>query len=1098
MIPSELDSTMSLTHSDVESSFINVIRSGDATNIRVFLQSTFSFLAEKNPFLNKTQNIEGALDNLVKTYTVIGQLISVPFAVVNITNGTRSVINSTFADILNMICEHDVHQNVDMGNGKTCSCSFHTEPLMAHLVYASLIAGIYAIETTEPSESSEKIVLMAVFSALMHDIGKPACVKAFGKHIGYPLHGEIGSMMFLRAFNDNMSEFFTRNQWESMAQVINVHMCSYHVTEFSDDWNQERVKSIAHAPLIVKRLLKLLSYGDTFGKFADETHDDTADADIFISTRQNWQRMIMTPLELDTNKLTIFLNGRSHSGKSIIANLLIDQMTAKGKTCSYISRDIIMCLLIWERYFKQLEKQGFSEPLPGERPTGALYGACYNLCHANNLGSLVNARMKKQISESIIKNDVTLIDTMTTLFPGIDRIIPADVSRTIRISLLCTANFETVLDDKNGVDAKKQLELTGEISLMSPMDLTGVDTSGIQSAYCNSTPPLAFAPQYVFPVVSTSDFQGAETMGLPTVIDFLDKIFEQIAHTPESNFINTNTLLIGNYIRHYDKKFSRDFDKLCAFFRTQAYTANSPYELRNHPEFKNMLFHLKYLEHNKIWYHWARGARGTGMMRMDNGIWKMIKMLLPRGAEVLTGYQVDRGITKTENMSTADIEPNLDKNYSSANLSTDQKELIMALYKKLPVDLVASFKKDGSLLAFGHYTGEVAKKLRAIINNVCDDFTKTVMQTWDKLTGHHNEVLLMMSQGTFWLAPDMQDYNTTALFPDACGQTPRLSPTEKIRTYGPALFARLRGLFSKLNGDHQIAIFETICKDRITDAGKEHTELAVSYPESSATFLSATELYHADDAPQEYIYIPHYKISDIIAEYGFVEPAFWEVKTTNAMDQLVCSVGDVIHGRLTVEGFYTRHPPANKHGYLSVIDYEGFVVYDVERNDSYSKIKTDEYYKGHKFHEENVPALIALADVAGHIFPLARRVKQVFESLIPACKDICTKLCQFIDTDDSLRACLSEKARLSLDKMKTKEAKYKLVINTCRQQIGIFGAELFQCYFPTLKNVSADKFDISTFVVSFAMQTKIWDEKIDGSVVIDDKSRNSFIAALFS
>jgi hypothetical protein len=355
-----------------------------------------------------------------------------------------------------------------------------------------------------------------------------------------------------------------------------------------------------------------------------------------------------------------------------------------------------------------------------------------------------------------------------------------------------------------------------------------------------------------------------------------------------------------------------------------------------------------------------------------------------------------------------------------------------------------------------------------------------------------------MSQGTFWLGPDMQDYNTSAIFPELCGQTPRLSPTQKIRIGGPALFQRLRGFFSKLKGDHQIAVFETICKNRTTDAGLVHTELAVSYSDSSATLLSATELYHADDAPQEYVYLPHYKISDVIAENGFIEPAFWRVKSTEEMDQLVRSVGDIIYRRITVNEFYERHPPANVHGFMMVIDYEGFVVYDVARDDSYAKIKTDEYYICHKFREGNVSKLIALADFAGHIFPLARLVKGSFQSFGPACLEICSALARYVEHDSDLHSLLPEKARTSLDKMKTVEQKYKVIINNCRKAVGAFGTKLFLEHFPSLKEVNKEKFDISSFVIGFAMQTKIWEPKDHTSEVIDDKSRQALVSALFS
>jgi hypothetical protein len=1064
--------------------FLLALKTGN--DIQSTLHRIYSVLANEHAFLT---SYEHRLNDLVATYSDIGRILNVPFPLCVISKddkgiSIRSVRTATFMEILNAIGEKDVHQNVDMGNGNTCSCSYHLETLLSHLISASIVAGLRALDTG----CSTHLVLMSVFTALMHDIGKPACVKAFGKHIGYPLHGEIGAQMFLRGYSSKMSGFFSRNEWELMAHVITVHMCSYHVSDFSDEWDVQRVKSVAHLPLLAKRLLKVLSYGDTFGKISAEEHDD--DSAVFLTSRQEWTRLIMPPTELDTNKLTIFVNGRSHSGKSTIAQEVTTFCTSYGKSVGYVARDIILCSVVFQRVGAELKKTGFSAPAKGERPTGAFYGACYELYEKHKLGGVVNGEMQKAISASIAVNDITIIDTQATMFQGVERIIPATVEKTIRISMLCSANFETPLDDKNGVDVQKQLTMAGEMDLLFPMDLSGVDTIALQSAYCNSKMPTYFSPQFVFPLVSTAEFKGAETLGLSTAFSLMRQLFQQIASTPTSAFVDVDKLLIGDYIRHYYRKFRGDFDKLCEHFRAQAYKAHAPHELRDDAEFKDVLFHLKYLEHNKIWTPWARGARGTGMMKMRNGHMKMIKMLLQRGAEVLTGQQVKRGFTETENTSVADS--------SASYLSQELQELIDDLLHNRAVDLVASFKKDGSLLSFARYTGETATIFRTIVNQFCDKFTKTVMQVWDEVCGHQDEVLLMMSQGTFWLGPDMQDYNTSAIFPELCGQTPRLSPTQKIRIGGPALFQRLRGFFSKLKGDHQIAVFETICKNRTTDAGLVHTELAVSYSDSSATLLSATELYHADDAPQEYVYLPHYKISDVIAENGFIEPAFWRVKSTEEMDQLVRSVGDIIYRRITVNEFYERHPPANVHGFMMVIDYEGFVVYDVARDDSYAKIKTDEYYICHKFREGNVSKLIALADFAGHIFPLARLVKGSFQSFGPACLEICSALARYVEHDSDLHSLLPEKARTSLDKMKTVEQKYKVIINNCRKAVGAFGTKLFLEHFPSLKEVNKEKFDISSFVIGFAMQTKIWEPKDHTSEVIDDKSRQALVSALFS
>ncbi len=1070
---------------DMSSKFISSISSQSVDDTKVCIVQIINLLSERYPYIkSQVMNEQIIYDKLNHIFLIIGKILDIEFDDLNINVVdqvyTRTFNKTSFRKILDIIAENDVHQNVKIGK-KKFSCSYHTEPLIDHLIYASIITGIHAINDNQ----NEKIILMSCITALLHDIGKPACIHAFGKHLGYPFHGENGCAMILRAFNDNFLEYFTLDEYLAIARCVAVHMCSYHVADYTTERNLHRASSIFHETSQCKILLKYLSYGDTFGKFPESIHDDSTED--FINSRDLWNEQICKQNELDFKNFTICVNGRSNSGKSTIVNIIAKWFQEFNISYEIISRDVVLCNIVYNMFQDQLDFKLQSD----SRPTGIQYAACYELYKQHQLGHKVNSEMKTLIRNSIKTNIITIIDTQATMFPNVDNIFPAEITNTIRVSIVSMINFMTNINDKNGVSLNTQLEMTGKISSISPMDYSGVDLIGMQAESSNNSDPSPFAYSNVFPVVATLKYQNSNTMGLSMFFDYMKKMVKQIEDTNPERFIDTSLMHIGDYIRYYANKFN-DFDKLCEHFRMMCYTASAPPDIRENDIWKNRIIHIKYLQHNMNWNTWGRDSRGTAAMQMNNGKWRIIKALLQRGDETLTGYQVERGITETENC-------NVRLDSYARHLSRDQQDLLQDLLTKRPVNLVASFKKDGSLLCFSLYTGEAALHFRDIIMNCTDDFTKTVMHTWDNVVGHTNSVLVMMSQGTLWIGEDMQWYNTTALFSEACNNTPILTPQMKIKIYGPALFQRLAGLFTELKGDQKMIIFETICKNRTTDNGIIHNELAVSYEKSSYTLLSATEIYHNDDAPKEYVYVPHYKFSELIVKYGFIEPAYWYVSTTDQMDKLIRDVGDVIYQRSDINGFYQKNPPANKYGYEMVIDFEGFVVYDVIRNNSYSKIKTDEYYNGHKFRENNVELLCELAKYAGHIFPLAAKVKNIYSTIDDAFKTITLGLCDIIDNNTELRENVPEKARGAIVRMAANKAQiYKLIINNCRKKFGELGAEVIYNHYPQLRTLSSEStFDIKSFVVGFAMNNEIWNP--DNFVKsVNSDSRNVLIGALIN
>jgi hypothetical protein len=99
----------------------------------------------------------------------------------------------------------------------------------------------------------------------------------------------------------------------------------------------------------------------------------------------------------------------------------------------------------------------------------------------------------------------------------------------------------------------------------------------------------------------------------------------------------------------------------------------------------------------------------------------------------------------------------------------------------------------------------------------------------------------------------------------------------------------------------------------------------------------------------------------------------------------------------------------------------------------YSKIKTEEYYKSHKFHEENISDLIKLGKVAAHIFPLTQVVIDFYQNLDTKLYEITNSIADVLKSPKLFEA-LPEKAKLSFPKQKL-DVQYKMLINAVNETV---------------------------------------------------------------
>jgi len=219
----------------------------------------------------------------------------------------------------------------------------------------------------------------------------------------------------------------------------------------------------------------------------------------------------------------------------------------------------------------------------------------------------------------------------------------------------------------------------------------------------------------------------------------------------------TDLMDIGEYINFLYKKVG--LDGLMSVLRLQQYTVS-------HLHSDNRILRMNYLDNNRIWRpRWSRQTRGTIFWLNDDDVWVPIKFLLERGAEVFTGFHVKNGVTQTDNFS---IENITCKTARIPVLDDAQQKLIECLItnSEIPDGLVASFKKDGSLLGCTMYKDKnIQDYMRELIIKTGDKFALQVMQFCDQL---NIPLLSFSTQSTLLVGEFMQDYTVTALLSTVC------------------------------------------------------------------------------------------------------------------------------------------------------------------------------------------------------------------------------------------------------------------------------------------------------------------------------------------
>jgi hypothetical protein len=354
-----------------------------------------------------------------------------------------------------------------------------------------------------------------------------------------------------------------------------------------------------------------------------------------------------------------------------------------------------------------------------------------------------------------------------------------------------------------------------------------------------------------------------------------------------------------------------------------------------------------------------------------------------------------------------------------------QQDTIMRLLRGESIDGVVSFKKDGSLLCICTYgidtpQGEFYTKL---ITEHGTDLAKAVLSICQELGLPF--VAILSTQNTLFMSDDIADYMIDAILIgsnivsqaelDADIQND-LSPVEVFAKHGRAFISKLGTFWERIRdsrpeymtGGGVSLSFEAICGGRKSSwvrlgkpIGTTHIELAVSYPLSMLDFLGASF-----NVLVEHTYVPHYALEDVITDI-FTQPMWWKISHGREVDDLLISLSMIIRQKITKEEFLAKFP-INNNTALPVnayIDYEGFIFYRLLPNGrvDYSKIKTEEYYRTHKFKDSNVEYLMDLnnSEIARNTFPLIKVIDAFHTALDIKLATVSQKVLEEMTFDDT-------------------------------------------------------------------------------------------------
>lgn len=469
-------------------------------------------------------------EELTEAVINIKKILNISTKVLNSSNEMESV---TFSQLLTEMNLKNCHQNVKTEGMPVAyhsdkitvepiaNCKFHKESLIEHSIMCMIISMVKA------GHSSKKYVLSG-FTGLFHDIGKINTTTIYGSDdLGYPFHGAYGSALLSQYGSDELFKLLgSKQNYLDVMHTIKDHMCSYHATQFKEEWTIQRCEAARLAYSTTPQMQELsnsLSFGDTFAKIADKPVGTD-----FIDSRVEYNMITSAPFDCDQFMKKIgckvpifFIRGSSGSGKTtFIKDKLLPYLLEffEEDRIEIISRDEIMC---------SVTSKLSNLTLDTKRPIGSTYSELYKIYQSKKLGKSVNDELKERISNAISQNRIAIIDSCILYYVGIKQIIPENITNAYKIAIDCNRSIPYTIKDaeKNGqtsIDELKHL-----YSFRNPVTwINNLNYMVLDSMYTRSKPSnLSVMPHIVF----SYGFNLEHECGFETMVQVLKPVMKYFA-----------------------------------------------------------------------------------------------------------------------------------------------------------------------------------------------------------------------------------------------------------------------------------------------------------------------------------------------------------------------------------------------------------------------------------------------------------------------------------------------------------------------------------------------------------------------------------------
>jgi len=899
----------------------------------------------------------------------------------------------------------DIHNNTDAG----LISKHHHESLFCHLFMAMLV--VFTI-TNEKDDHQVKLTLM--FTALVHDIGKPASkIETKKGFYAFPAHGEIGSLILSR-IGQYFEQFFSKEEWYAICRTIGVHMCGYHCTDFETENAQMKCQYLSHENELTKKILFHLSFADTFGKFSDDHNYDE-----FIESRIPFAQLIMQKYDSLLKTFIgnlIMIQGSSATGKSTFSETFARELAEiyGSENVINISRDDCMKYIIME-YCKT--KSEYSSTVFSVQSYDFFY-AIY-ASDTKKFSGLVNDYLASIVNEGLRSNKIVILDTQLTMFNAVSFLfkkIPA-AEKSFIMSILVGRNSPYTEEDSNrlGATVAKQLSVIGEYSTFSPQS-NGLNPAAISSR--NTLDDPSKAPVYQ-PHVALQTGWDSMDLTRQDALKWISLARNSSADSQKEITLETCLELLNKKLQEYnydmgalegfmqelglDLRKYEDLSKCIGVFR-KLQTPASPLPgqaLQGSAEIIGfLLYKFSYYDGKCHLYDEYIPRHVIVAYNIKEKKFILLRFLMPRGPEALTRLHTTNGVTENESMTAnsfskfPDDHQKILESFANPDSSNDFR-----------VNL--SMKVDGAIIAIQFIASRSLSKapgssvstsgtsppgIRCNIRNIYQILMKHlggIHSTLVDLCKKLPYLIVISSSGTALIGDNMLDYFVSS-FAGAFGLLvdSSLTPTEFFQSdaFINLFMEKCGSLWSEFPKEFKesgsvTTVFEAVVPNRTSSWGRCHDELAVSY-DSPKFKLHSMSIISPDGS--SYKYWNHTNAP--FQQKTFMEPIYWGCLSISYSITMLNRLNQVITGESSVAEFLKTNVPENASMIDGYLDYEGFVAYVSFEKDGvqkciYMKLKTLVYYMCHKLHYDNIDKILSLPRSAHDHFPLARKLSFFNENL---------------------------------------------------------------------------------------------------------------------